>query len=98
MDFACNNPATVYTNTGPSSKNVNVTITDNCGGSAQVYVVTPSGDVINRTQVNPPVWSVSALRLQTKFTCSPMAEATRSIIVRSTFHFLERSREFVRDN
>ena len=59
MDFACNSPFTAYTNAGPGPKSVSVTITDNCGGNAQVYVVTPSGDVIDRTQVNAPGGVVS---------------------------------------
>jgi hypothetical protein len=59
MSYACNDPHTAYVNSGNSGKNITVEISEHCGGSTDVYIVKPSGDVTNRTTLQHPGGSVA---------------------------------------
>jgi hypothetical protein len=93
MDFACNNPIAVYdTSAGSSPESVNITITDNCSGSAQVYVGTPK-------QGSHRPGSRQASEDVISFSIAPVNEDHSSgygdrLIVSSTFHFAEQKTGF----
>ena len=54
IDYTCFEPHVVYTNGGKPTKEVVVTIKNDCGGTVQVYVVEPSGDHLTDKEIGPP--------------------------------------------
>jgi hypothetical protein len=54
MDFACNNPTTVYKNSGASTQDMDVTVTEHCGGNSRLYVVDANGNVVSSASFTSP--------------------------------------------